>query len=146
MFPVLIPENSPNQPRPLGLKLLIIGLATIFATATAMLFAADAADSELLTIIMAFALAMIGSGVVSLLLTRSAPQKEKDKRGLDGLDLYSVIDRMVSDLDDDEAAYLRRRLDERGAQQKDDLTLTVDEMLQQRARDRDSRQDRGERG
>lgn len=142
MFPVLIPEETTTgQPqRPLGLKLLIIGLAMIFAAATAMMFSAGAGDSAALSLIMMFAVAMIGSGVVSLIMARTAPlQKQKTKRGLEGLDLYTVIDRLVDDLDDDEAAYLRRRLDERDAQQKDDLTLTVGEMLEQRARDRDSR-------
>jgi hypothetical protein len=38
---------------------------------------------------------------------------EKRKRGLEGQDMYSLIDRMVDDLDEDELDYLRRRLENR---------------------------------
>ena len=37
-------------------------------------------------------------------------KSEKSKRLPDGMDMYSMIDRMVEDLDEDEVAYLRRRI------------------------------------
>jgi hypothetical protein len=38
---------------------------------------------------------------------------QKRKRGLEGQDMYSLIDRLVDDLDEDELDYLRRRLEDR---------------------------------
>lgn len=140
MFPVPIFDetSAPRSQRPVGLKLLSIGLAMIFAVSIAALLIPDAGDTEMLRIVIAMALVCIGGGVFWTVRERAAAP-QKGKRGLDGLDLYSVIDRLVDDLDDDEAAYLRRRLDARDEKAKDDLTLTVDEMLDQRAQERDSR-------
>ncbi|MCB9456341.1 MAG: hypothetical protein H6671_10185 [Anaerolineaceae bacterium] len=61
----------------------------------------------------------------------------KAKHGLDGADMYTLIDRMVDDLDDDEAAYLRRRLDdrERGLQRQETEQSLAD-LLDQREADR----------
>lgn len=61
----------------------------------------------------------------------------KAKRGLDGADMYTLIDRMVDDLDDDEAEYLRRRLDdrERGLQRQETEQSLAD-LLDQREADR----------
>ncbi|MCB9454038.1 MAG: hypothetical protein H6672_21605 [Anaerolineaceae bacterium] len=42
---------------------------------------------------------------------QSMAEMGKAKRGLDGLDMYALIDRMVDEIDDDEAVYLRRRLE-----------------------------------
>ncbi len=39
-------------------------------------------------------------------------KREKAKRVPHGMDMYSMIDRVVGDLDDDEMDYLERRLDE----------------------------------
>ncbi len=138
MFPVPVFDETSNQPpRPLGFKLLMIGIAMLFAAVMALVFARGGSGGSIMMIILGLAIAMIGAGVVSLLAMRTTPQKAK--RGLAGLDMYSVIDRLVDDLDNDEAAYLRRRLDEREEKAKDDLTLTVDELLDQRAQERDSR-------
>ncbi|MCB9454036.1 MAG: hypothetical protein H6672_21595 [Anaerolineaceae bacterium] len=53
---------------------------------------------------------------------KQTAEATKAKRGLDGTDMYSLIDRMVDDLDEDEAAYLRRRLDDRERGLKRDAT------------------------
>jgi hypothetical protein len=76
---------------------------------------------------------------VSLFFVRRSDDEGKGKRDLEGRDLLSVIDRLVDDVDDDEAAYLRRRLDEREAKRKDDLTVSLDDLLDQRADDRQDR-------
>ena len=39
-------------------------------------------------------------------------KREKAKRVPHGMDMYSMIDRVVGDLDDDEMDYLERRLDD----------------------------------
>ena len=64
---------------------------------------------------------------------REAAARNKAKRGLDGADMYSLIDRMVDDLDDDEATYLRRRLDDRERGLKRDETKNaLDDLLDER--------------
>lgn len=60
----------------------------------------------------------------------------KEKRRLHGADMYTLIDRLVDDLDEDEAAYLRRRLDEREA----GLRIDLQSLLDQRESDRRSGQ------
>lgn len=67
--------------------------------------------------VIAIAIAIITAITVPLIAIyvnrqQQAATASKAKRGLDGMDMYSVMDRMVDDLDDDEAAYLRQRLDD----------------------------------
>jgi hypothetical protein len=50
--------------------------------------------------------------------------------------MYTLIDRMVGDLNEDEAAYLRRRLDELEAGLQTDLPAEVTDLLDQRKRNR----------
>ncbi len=120
--------------------MLVVGLGTLTAIGLMFMLVAPASASStpwLLITVMVILLLMVP---LVLLISRStrdeAQSKAKGKRGLEGLDMYSVIDRMVDDLDSDEAAYLQRRLDEREAKQKDDLTVSLDEVLNQRAQDR----------
>lgn len=65
--------------------------------------------------------------------------REKRKRDVAGLDMYSLIERMVDDLDEDELDYLRRRLEEREHGPKHELADSLDELLTQRAEDREAR-------
>jgi hypothetical protein len=74
---------------------------------------------------------MLATSVFSPASSRFA----KRKRGLDGLDMYSVIDRLVDDLDEDEMAYLQRRLDEREGGSPDELPEVIDDLLSQRSED-----------
>ncbi len=133
MFPVLV-NSSGLKSAPRSVRLLSVGLAIIFSVGVAMLLIPDAGDTPLLAGVIAFALALIGGSVVLMLTQRTTAAK--GKRGLEGLDIYSVMDRLVDDLDDDEAAYLQRRLDQRELKAKNDLTDTVDELLDQRESER----------
>ena len=63
----------------------------------------------------------------------AASTDEKPKRFAPGQDMYTMIDRMVDDLDEDERAYLRRRLEEQDQQVDDDLALSMGELLDKRA-------------
>jgi len=47
-----------------------------------------------------------------------SPSLEKPKRRLEGLDIYSIIDRLVDELDGDELVYLQRKLKLSGPQLK----------------------------
>lgn len=136
MFPIFDDAHSNQAPQSIALKVLFIALATIFAAGTAMMFMPDAGDTLPMKIVLALAVIAIGGSVLALVAARAS--KPKTKRGLEGLDMYTVIDRLVDDLDDDEASYLQRRLDEREIKHKNDLTLSLDDLLEQRAQDRRS--------
>jgi hypothetical protein len=62
---------------------------------------------------------------------RKAPEKRKRN-----LDAYSLIDRLVEELDDDELAYLRRRLEARESALPDDVAASMEELLERRSEDR----------
>jgi hypothetical protein len=61
---------------------------------------------------------------------------DKRKRRPQDADMYTLIDRMVGDLNEDEVAYLRRRLDELEAGLQTDLPAEVTDLLDQRKRNR----------
>jgi hypothetical protein len=136
MFPVFDDTQSGRTPQSIALKVLLIALAAIFAGGAALMFFPDAGDTPVMRFLYAIAVLAIGGSVLTLVVTRMS--KPKTKRGLEGLDLYSVIDSLVDDVDDDEAAYLQKRLDEREAKHKDDLTVSIDDVLEQRAQTRGS--------
>jgi len=81
----------------------------------------------------------VGVMVAVSVFSQASSQVAKRKRGLDGLDMYSLIDRLVDDLDDDEMAYLLRRLDERDSRLPDELPEAVASLLNQRTEDRRAR-------
>ena len=69
--------------------------------------------------------------------SRTQTDAEKRKRGLDGLDMYSLIDRLVEDLDDNELSYLRRRIEDRETGPQP-LPEAMETLLKQRTDDRDA--------
>ncbi len=141
MMPVIVDDSAPSSsPRVRALKLLALGVASLFAIGIVMMVNPVAGNVRVIGLVAALPVLMIAVSVVWLLLSRLTPTSTaKGKRGLDGLDMYSMIDRMVDDLDDDEAAYLQRRLDEREGKAKHDLTASLEELLDQRAEDRQQR-------
>ena len=66
-------------------------------------------------------------------LAESYTADEKPKRFAPGQDMYTMIDRMLDDLDEDELAYLRRRLEEQELVSEDDLVQSMGELLSKRA-------------
>ena len=141
MMPVIIDDDAPSRsPRLRAIKLLVMGVALMFAIGIVMMVNPVAGNVRVIGLIAAVPVLMIAISVVWLVLSRlSPPTTAKGKRGLDGLDMYTMIDRMVDDLDDDEAAYLQRRLDQREGKAKHDLTASLEELLDQRAEDRQQR-------
>ncbi len=140
MMPMISDDSDPSSsPRLRALKLLAMGVACMFAIGIVMMVSPVAGNVRVIGLITAVPVLMIAVSVVWLLRSRLSPTTAKGKRGLDGLDMYTMIDRMVDDLDDDEAAYLQRRLDQREGKAKHDLTASLEELLDQRAEDRQQR-------
>ena len=74
------------------------------------------------------------AGLIALAYGLSRPRAEKTKPKRE-LDMYSVMDRMVDDLDDDELAYLQHKLDERRHVKNDDLAQSIESLLDRRSQD-----------
>jgi hypothetical protein len=68
---------------------------------------------------------------IVVLSQRKAPEKRKRSA-----DAYSLIDRLVEELDDDELAYLRSRLEAREHRLSDDVTSSMEELLESRSENR----------
>lgn len=134
MLPTDEEFSLPPGARGLAFKALIPALGVVFAVATLLIFAPQSSEWPALKLAFGAAFTVIFVAVLALITTRTSAEKEK--RADVGHDLYSVIDRLVDDLDDDEAAYLQRRLEQRDAKAKDDLTVTLDTLLETRAEDR----------
>jgi hypothetical protein len=87
--------------------------------------------------VMSFLSAFLIAGIARSAQTEAAIGKRK--RGLEGQDMYSLIDRVVDDLDEDELDYLHRRLEAR-ENTEPDVTDSLSELLDQREGDRRSGQ------
>lgn len=137
MIPIYVPDKSPRSRRASLMFITLGALTAVGLMLLLLLRSTVAATPWILVTVGVLVLAVIPLSL--FFVRRTTPDEEmKAKRGVEGLDLYSVIDRLVDDLDDDEAAYLQRRLDEREAKHKDDLTVSIDDLLEQRAHTRDS--------
>lgn len=122
--------SLPPGVRSLALKAMVGALGVVFAVATLLMVMPQASDSGAIKFAFGIAFTVVLVAALALITTHSAA--EKAKRGAAGLDMYSVIDRLVDDLDDDEAAYLQRQLDERAAKAKNDLMISIDDLLEDR--------------
>jgi hypothetical protein len=71
---------------------------------------------------------------------RASTIVEKQKRELAGGDMYSMIDRLVDDLDEDELDYLRRRLAAREQGRDHKLTQSLEALLDERSEARQTQQ------
>ncbi len=79
--------------------------------------------------------------IVSILFgAKSKDSPEKRKRGLEDLDMYSMIDRLVDELDGDELVYLRRRLQEHEQGEDRELRYSLETLLDERSEERLTRQ------
>lgn len=111
----------------LVISLVLAGGFVAFARTSSMLVA-----PLVVTIVLALVFALIRQ-TRQQALAESAAADEKPKRFAPGQDMYTLIDRMVDDLDEDERAYLRRRLDEQEQASEDDLVQSMAELLDKRA-------------
>ena len=109
----------------LVISLVLAGGFVAFARTSSMLVA-----PLVVTIVLALVFALIRQTRQQALAESAAD--EKPKRFAPGQDMYTMIDRMVDDLDEDERAYLRRRLDEQEQASEDDLVQSMAELLDKR--------------
>jgi hypothetical protein len=139
-MPMYDSENPP-PPRRRALKSLVVGM--VAALAIMLLFmmtrkiGPGPSESVVgISVVVILVLLVTFSAAINGALRRTNP--EKRKRGLEGLDMYSLIDRMVDDLDEDELDYLRGRLEEREHGPKHELAESLDELLVQRQEDHEA--------
>ncbi|MBE0689469.1 MAG: MnhB domain-containing protein, partial [Anaerolineae bacterium] len=110
--------------------MVAIGLVAAIGVAVIMFFG-GASTPVLLPGLLAVGIVIAGGAIlINMVAKQTAP--EKDKRGLGDLDMYSLINRLVADLDDTELAYLDRKLDERRQRLDDGLTEDIGMLLEQR--------------
>lgn len=112
----------------LVISLVLAGGFVLFARTSSMLVA-----PLVVTIVLALVFALIRQTRQQALAESAAAADEKPKRFAPGQDMYTLIDRMVDDLDADELAYLRRRLDEQEQASEDNLAQSMAELLEKRA-------------
>jgi flagellar basal body-associated protein FliL len=135
------PSNSDDDPQrqKRALVAVLVGLVIMMLLGVSMLMISAGGTTT-------FPLIAVSVGVILVLLmgvmlgarffSQASNRAAKRKRGLDGLDMYSLIDRLVDDLDEDEMAYLRHRLDDRESSSPDELPEVIDDLLSQRTEDR----------
>lgn len=131
-------RRSLNANRPLKLMLtglmIIVFIGLIQTFVPSLLSGLVAAPTLIVIVLVAIAL------IVSILFgTPIKDPTEKRKRRLDGLDMYSMIDRLVDDLDEDELDYLRRRLAEHEQGKDQELSHSLETLLDERSEERQTR-------
>lgn len=134
------PSDSGNDPRTQKRALVGVVLGLVIMMLLGMsLLAIRAGGTAFPIIAVAVGIILVlfvGIMLAATVFSQASSQVAKRKRGLDGLDMYSLIDRLVDDLDEDEMAYLQRRLDERDSSSPDELSGAVEGLLNQRTEDR----------
>jgi hypothetical protein len=129
MLPIFMSQKSDQKPNSRAVLLgALVGIVAMLGFA---LFIFNPALMTRTIIPIVFSVLVV---VLPILYVFARGQNEKRKRGAQ--DMYSVIDRMVEDLDEDEIAYLRRRLEDRERQRDSALADDVVELLNQRDLDR----------
>jgi len=118
-----------------GLRKLFFAGAAIFVVMGFALILIRALATGSLVMIGGWMLAVSLIVLVVLAYAFATRSTEKSKRKRD-MDMYSMIDRMVDDLDEDELTYLQNRLDNRRDVKNDDLAQSIESLLDQRSQDR----------
>ncbi len=108
-------DNTSTNRTILIIVSLVLGLLMFAGLGAMFLFRAgdeiSLTSSRMPMILIAVLVVLIAVVFGILTVWRQNQQKsEKSKRLPDGMDMYSVVDRMVEDLDEDEVDYLRRRI------------------------------------
>ncbi|MBI5670737.1 MAG: hypothetical protein HZC41_22315 [Chloroflexi bacterium] len=137
MLPLLTPRDTDSRPRNRKQVMLVVAAACLALVIGALLVSADAVQFQrtvLPILVSGFFMALTLGSLIFIAIKQSGGAQEKPKR--EGVDMYTLIDRLVDDLDDDEADYLRRRLDARDRHPKRDLTDDALDLLDRRAEGR----------
>ena len=140
----MIPLNrssGQSYPQKQRMRVIALGLATLCAIGLLLLIVQFGEINPGTITVLIVVIGLIVMLATLILAANNQIAQDKPKRGLAGQDMYSLIDRMVEELDEDEAAYLQRRLDERENKTKNDLAVSLEELLDHRAQARPSQQD-----
>ncbi len=125
----MIPQfQSPNSRRAVNLLAALMLLALV---AGIFLMAARGGAGASALILGGVSLSALILGMIAYAFATGNAGKSKPKR--EGEDMYTLIDRLVDDLDDDERAYLQKRLDENHTVKNDDLAESVERLLERRS-------------
>ncbi len=142
MFPLFTPPSSGDESDARQrLKIVaVIALGVLALAGFVMMFAVRSGTMTTPILFIVIGIAVLFVILVPLIAFSNENQRKRDtaarskaKRGLDSADMYSLIDRMVDEMDDDEATYLRRCLDDRERGLKRDETKNaLDDLLDER--------------
>lgn len=132
-----VPQSDNDSSTNTNRAALALGLGmAVFAGLLVMLLARAGSAG---VFVVATAIIMIGVALSLYIVvnrqTRTADEQYKRKRGAAG-DMYTLIDRLVDDLDDEERAYLLDRLDATEPDTQIDLADMAADLLDQREEDR----------
>lgn len=132
--------NNDEQPQPNSRAALVILMGVLVSTLLGFGLISYAGSSSSIVMMLIIGTVVLGITVMVGFAAQAryraqaaAATDEKPKRFAPGQDMYSLIDRMLDDLDADEMAYLRRRLDEQEQAAEDDLALSMADLLDKRA-------------
>ncbi len=132
-------RKSLNENRPL--KLILTGLMIIIFIGLIQTFVPGLLSGLVavptLVVIILVSIALI---VTVLFGAQTKDSPEKRKRQLEGLDMYSMIDRLVDELDGDELVYLRQRLEQHEQVKDRELSHSLETLLDERSEERQTRQ------
>lgn len=122
------------------LKLIAAGLGMLVITGLIPIFAPALMQGALaiptVVILIAVTIALVVNIVPDPPQQAAAAASEKRKREMAGADIYSLIDRLVDDLNDDELAYLRKRLEGREQEHDHELSHSLEALLDERSETR----------
>ncbi|MBC8171447.1 MAG: hypothetical protein H7X77_07230 [Anaerolineae bacterium] len=139
MFQLLNANQNSEKRYSIKAFLAILFTALLAGGLLAALIINDVSSQTDMLVVFAVLIIIVAMIPISLLFSRnttSSETTEKQKRVLAGMDMYSLIDRMVQELDEDEIAYLQNQLDQRSGAQKQDLQASLGDLLNQRAEKR----------
>lgn len=141
-FPLNDSENPPPSRKQATMGVIVGGVLAM-AIGFLLIFAPRAAINPAAAVVIGVMVivTLLSLAAVTITNWQRSKEQEKRKRGLDGVDMYSLIDRMVDDLDEEELDHLRRRIEEREHGPKRDMADSLDELLIQRAQDRETRRE-----
>lgn len=131
-------DSQPPQPgnRRSAKLAMVLGLV-IAMLLGALLFAMRSMSGAMMPIILAVAVAIM-LVVIAVLVVRAMPS-DKAKHEIAEGDMYSLIDRMLPELDANERLYLQRKLDEMEAGKLHETPEELGALLDERIRERRER-------
>ncbi|MBL8162888.1 MAG: hypothetical protein JNJ61_12945 [Anaerolineae bacterium] len=130
---LFVPPDSQNPiGRPVGP--VIAGAVVAIVLGLALMLRSPAA--AILSVIIIVTLIGVGAIIYTVTAAQARGNQDKPKRSQPGMDMYSMIDRMMDELDPDELDYLRRRLDDRSGAADNDLVESVNDLLDEREEQR----------